>query len=259
MTTQTSNFSWRRVAQLYQYNAPWIRKQTTIYFLFSLITALLYISIPSETTRLTVYGSCCTVLQFMFIWAPVVFTKGGDNGIIDRLIPASPTEKFMFYLSYLFIVIGMACFFCPWVAEKLYRVFYPGEEGIVDTIKSALDIPVLYKYSNYLSVLAAMITCFYCVVAVKRDRVMKAYLISICVLILTSLMNSFYGIKESVMLGFNEAIKDSGAINETEIVEKVYNVMTDHLGFLIFCMTVSVVYIFLLMWLSYRSLYRRNL
>lgn len=259
MKTQKASFAWQRVAMLYRYNSPWIRKQTTLYFLFSLAASILYLIIPSETARMTVYNSSCTVLLFMFIWAPVVFTQGGDTRIIDRMLPASAMEKIVFYLSYLLIVVGLACFFCPWIAYKIYLLIYPGEVGVLESMKASLHIPALYEFSQYLSSIAAMMTGFYCVVAVKRDRVMKAYLISTLVYVLTSSMNTFYGIKESVMLGFNNAMRDSIPIKETEIVEMVYSAMSDHLVFLILCMTVSLVYILLLLWLSYRSLYRRNL
>lgn len=259
MRTQTSSFSWSRVAQLYRYNSPWIRKQTTIYFLFSLATALLYFFIPSETSRMTVYGTCGTALQLMFIWAPIVFTKGGDTRIIDRLIPASILEKFTFYMSYLFVVIGMACFLCPWAAEKIFQRLYPGEGGLVETIKTTLDVPKYIEYSTYLSTIAAMMTCFYCVVAVRRDRIMKAYLISICVLFLMSSLNSFYGIKESIVLVCNEAFVNASRVDELEMADKMYSAMSDHLVFMYFCLTVSIGYVLLLMWLSYRSLYRRNL
>ena len=259
MKNRTSSFSWARVAQLYRYNAPWIRKQTIIYFLFSLATSLLYFFIPSETSRMTVYGTCGTVLQLMFIWAPIVFTKGGDTRIIDRLIPASIPEKFVFYMSYLLVVIVLACFFCPWAAEKIFQRLYPGEGGIVETIKTTLDVPQYITCSQYLSTIAAMMTCFYCVVAVKRDRIMKAYLISIFVLFLMSSLNSFYGIKESIVLVCNEAFVNASRVDELEMADKMYSAMSDHLVFMCFCLAVSIGYIFMLMWLSYRSLYRRNL
>lgn len=259
MKPQTSSFSWARAAQLYRYNAPWIRKQTAIYFLFSLATALLYFFIPSETSRMTVYGTCGTVLQLMFIWAPIVFTKGGDSRIIDRLIPASTPEKFAFYMSYLLVVIGLVCFFCPWAAEKLFQRLHPGEGGMVETIKTTLDVPKYVACSQYLSTIAAMMTCFYCVVAVRRDRIMKAYLISICVLFLMSSLISFYGIKESIVLVCNEAFVNASRVDEFEMADKVYTAMSDHLVFLSFCMAVSIGYVLILMWLSYRSLYRRNL
>ncbi|MDE5871207.1 MAG: hypothetical protein K2H22_04655 [Muribaculaceae bacterium] len=259
MKTPTSSFSWGRVARLYQFNAPWIRKQTSVYFLFSLVASLLYLLIPSQTVRMNVYGTCSTVLMFMFIWAPVVFTQGGDTRIIDRLIPASPVEKLVFYMSYLLVVIGLACYFCPWLAERIYHAFHPGEEVGVEAIRAALDIPRIYEFSQYLSTIAAMMTCFYCVVAVKRDRVMKAYLISVGVLILMSSLNMFYGIKESIMWGFKAGAGLESRANEIEIADMVYTTMSDHIGFLVCCITVSFAYILLLMWLSYRSLYRRNL
>ncbi|MDE5585076.1 MAG: hypothetical protein K2I92_01905 [Muribaculaceae bacterium] len=258
MKTPTSSFSWSRVVMLYQFNAPWLRKQTAIYFFFSLAVSMLYLFIPSDAIRMSLYSTCSTVLLFMYIWAPIVFTKGGDPAI-TRLLPASPSEKFVFYMSYLLVIISLACYFCPSMAEVIFRKLYPGEEGTVETIKSTYDLPIAFAFSQYLSAIAAMITCFYCVVAVRRDRMMKAYLFSICVLFVMSSLNTFYGIKETIVLVFKEALVNENRVNELEMADKVYSAMNSHLVFMSFCMAMSIVYILLLMWLSYRSLYRRNI
>lgn len=257
MKTKTSSFSWGRVAQLYQYNAPWIRKQTTIYFLFSLAVSLSYLLIPSETLRMTVYSTCSTILLFMFIWAPVVFTKGGDTRIVDRLIPASPAEKFVFYMSYLLIVIGLSCYLCPWIAEKISVELYPDMKG-GEKLQNE-QVPIVFKWSTYLSTIAAMLTCFYFVIAAKRNRVVKAYLISIGVSMFLSTLNTFYGVKEAIIAGYQEAASEGSAASEAEIAEMVSSALNDHLHFSICAFAVSLVYIFIIMWLSYRSLYRRNL
>lgn len=259
MATQISNFSWQRVAQLYQYNAPWIKKQTIIYFSFSLVTSLLYLLIPSETIRMGIYSSCGTILLFMFIWSPIVFTKGGDTRIVDRLIPASALEKFLFYMSYLFVIIGLACYLCPWVAEKISIELNLFDKNSTETITNKQYVPGIFEWSSYLSTIAAMMTCFYFVVSAKRNRVVKAYLISIGVSIFLSTLNTFYGVKEAIISGYKEAAGQGSPANESEIAEMVSNALNDHLHFSIFTLAINIGVIILLMWLSYRSLYRRNL
>lgn len=257
MKTQTSSFSWERVAQLYQFNDPWIRKQSTIYFLFSLTVSILYLLIPSQTLRMAVYSPCCTVLMFMYIWSPIVFTRGGDTRIVDKLIPVSPTEKFVFYMSYLLIVVGLSCYLCPWIAEKISPVLYPDTNG--GEIAQNERIPIVFKLSTYLSTIAAMLTCFYFVIAAKRNRVIKAYLISIGVSLVLSTLNTFYGVKEAIIAGFKEAASQGRAASEEEISEMVSSALNDHLYFSICALAVDMGIIILLIWLSYRSLYRRNL
>lgn len=257
MKTQSSSFSWGRVAQLYQFNDPWIRKQSTIYFLFSLAVSILYVLIPSQTLRMAVYSPCCTVLMFMYIWSPIVFTKGGDTRIVDKLIPVSPTEKFVFYMSYLFIVIGLSCYLCPWIAERIAPELYPDMNG--GEMLQNEPIPIVFKWSTYLSTIAAMLTCFYFVIAAKRNRVVKAYLISIGVSMFLSTLNTFYGVKEAIIAGYKEAASQGDAVNESEISEMVSSALNDHMHFSIFTLAVSLVYILMIMWLSYRSLYRRNI
>ena len=259
MKTQNASFSWHRVVQLYQFNAPWIKKQTIIYFLFSLITALVYLLISSETIRMGIYNPCRTILLFMFIWSPVVFTKGGNTGIVDRLIPASALEKFLFYMSYLFIVIGLACYLCPWIAEKISLEFdLFGSDGN-EIFTNERYVPGVFEWSNYLSTIAAMMTCFYFVISAKRNRIVKAYLISVGVSIFLSTFNTFYGVKEAIISGYREAAGQGSPANEAEIAEMVSSALNDHLHFSIFALTVNIGIILLLMWMSYRSLYRRNL
>lgn len=259
MTTQKTSFSWHRVVQLYQFNAPWIRKQTTIYFLFSLSTALVYLLIPSPTIRMGIYSPCRTILLFMFIWAPIVFTKGGDTRIIDRLIPASALEKFLFYMSYLFIIIGLACYLCPWIAEEISLKFeLYGTDGS-EIITNERHVPGIFEWSSYLSTIAAMMTCFYFVMSAKRNRVVKAYLISVGVSIFLSTLNTFYGVKEAIISGYKEAAGQGSPANEAEIAEMVSNALNDHLHFSIFALSFNIAFILLMMWLSYCSLYRRNL
>lgn len=259
MKTQDSSFSWHRVAQLYRYNAPWIKKQTIIYFLFSLITALVYLLIPSQTIRMGIYSPCRTILLFMFIWAPVVFTKGGDTRIVDRLIPASALEKFLFYMSYLFIVVGLACYLCPWIAEKISLGFDLYGMDSTESIPNERYVPGIFEWSNYLSTIAAMMTCFYFVISAQRNRVVKAYLISIGVSIFLSTLNTFYGVKEAIISGYKEAAGQGSPANEAEIAEMVSNALNDHMHFSIFALAINIGFILVLMWMSYRSLYRRNL
>ena len=258
MTAQTSDFSWRRVVQLYQYNAPWIKKQTIIYYLFSIVTSLLYILIPSQTIRMGIYSPCRTILLFMFIWSPIVFTKGGDTRILDRLIPASALEKLLFYLSYLLIVVGLACYLFPWIAEKITPELYPSDINEGTTLQNE-RVPLVFEWSTYLSTIAAMLTCFYFVIAAKRNRLVKAYLISIGVSMFLSTLNTFYGVKEAVVAGYREAASQGSAASEAEIAEMVSSALNDHMHFSIFALAINVGFIILLIFLSYRSLYRSNL
>ena len=74
-----------------------------------------------------------------------------------------------------------------------------------------------------------------------------------------SSLNSFYGIKESIVLVCNEAFVNASRVDELEMADKMYSAMSDHVVFMYFCLAVSIGYILILMWLSFRSLYRRNL
>lgn len=259
MTTQTSSFSWHRVAQLYQYNAPWLIKQTAIYFLFSLTTAIIFLLTRDYTWQVGLYSTCCTVQSFMFIWSPIIFTKGGDSRIVDRLIPAKPVEKFVFYMSYLLVVMPIACYLLLFVAEKIYLYSGPADGPMNNALEIELLVPTSYKMIQYLATLAAMLTCFYFVIAAKRNRFVKAYLLSIGVLVITSSFPSFFIVKEAFLAGYNEAIGIGPKVSEAEIAGRVFESVTSNNVFLIIGICIIIAYILLIFWSSYRALYRRNI
>lgn len=259
MTTQTSSFSWHRVAQLYQYNAPWLSKQTAIYFIFSLTTAIIFLFTRGHAWQVGLYSTCCTVQSFMFIWSPIIFTKGGDSRMVDRLIPASTIEKFVFYMSYLLIVMPISCYLLLFVAEKIYLHTGPADGPMYNALETELLIPTSYKMIEYLATLAAMLTCFYFVIAAKRNRFVKAYLLSIGVLVIISSFPSFFIVKEAFLAGYNEAIGIGPEVSGTEIAGLVNESVMSNNVFLITGICIILAYILMIFWSSYRALYRRNI
>ena len=259
MTTNIYSFSWHRVMQLYQYNSPWLSKQTAIYFLFSFTTALIFLITRGLAWQVTLYSTCCTVQIFMFIWAPIIFTKGGDSRIVDRLIPASPIEKFVFYMSYLLIIMPIACYLLLFIAEKIYLISGPADGPMYEALETELYVPATYKIIQYLSTLAAMLTCFYFVIAAKRNRFVKAYLLSIGVLIIISSYPSFLIVKEAFLAGYNEAIGIGPKVSGTEIAGWLNESVLSNNVFLFTGISIVIAYILLVLWSSYRALYRRNI
>lgn len=259
MTTQTSSFSWHRVAQLYQYNAPWLIKQTAIYFIFSLTTAIIFLFTRGHAWQVGLYSTCCTVQSFMFIWSPIIFTKGGDSRMVDRLIPASPLEKFVFYMSYLLVVMPISCYLLLFVAEKIYLHTGPADGPMYNALETELLIPTSYKMIEYLATLAAMLTCFYFVIAAKRNRFVKAYLLSIGILVIISSFPSFFIVKEAFLAGYNEAIGIGSKVSGAEIAGWVNESVMSNNVFLITGICIILAYILMIFWSSYRALYRRNI
>ncbi len=162
-------------------------------------------------------------------------------------------------MSYLIIVIGLACYLCPWIAENIIQELYSSD--IVNNEYSDITFET-YKiivYSQYLYLIAAMLTCFYYVIAAKRNRNVKAYLVSVGVSIFFSVLYSFYGVKEAIISGYKEAMGDVDPVNGLEIAEMVNNAINAHLYFFNLILAINIGFIILLMWLSYKSLYRSNL
>lgn len=259
MTSHTCSFSLRRIALLYEFNAPWLRKQTVIYLIVSLIAALVFLLGHGQMWQMGVYGMLGMVITFMFILAPIVFVKGGDSRIVDRLIPASTPEKFVFYLSYLCVVIGAACFLLPYLAEKIYPSVFSFDGRFEKLVEVERDVPDPYRWSHYMAVVAAMVTCLYCVLGARGGRVVKAYIWPIVVEVIFSTLGTIFGVKEAFMAGYNEAAGVVPVADGPELAGKVTLSMNVHATYSYTVIAIMAVYTLLMLWLSYRAIYRKNI
>lgn len=224
METTGMNFSWKRVAQLYEYNGPWLKKQTIVYAGISLFTALFFLFAHGRMWQMAIYGTLSLILTFMFIWAPIIFIKGGDSRIIDRLVPASPMEKFVFYMSYLLPVMLIVCFLFPRLAEEFYPILISGSNNFA-TIKEIGDLmPDTYQWTQDLSVIAAMITCFYFVIVAKKNRVVKAYLWPIVAMSVFSSLG--VTTKEAFIQGYNDGVNQNAERSFEEVAKQIRKMRT---------------------------------
>ncbi len=162
-------------------------------------------------------------------------------------------------MSYLLIVMPIACYLLLFVAEKIYLCVGPADGPMYKALETEHYVPATYKMIQYLATLASMLTCFYFIIAAKRNRFVKAYLLSIGVLVIISSYPSFFIVKEAFLAGYNEAIGIGPKVSGTEIAGWVNESVMNNSVFLITGICIVCAYILTVLWSSYRALYRRNL
>ena len=248
-----TKFSWRRMVMLYRFNAPWIKRQTLIYLIFSLGVSLLFLFSHRQSWQLGVYTMLGLVLAFMYVFSPLVFLKGGDARMVERMLPASALEKFLFYVSYLFVVIPLACFMFPWIAEKIYPVVFDTQHPLAGMFDiSGADI---YQNNQILAFVTGMVTCLYCVLHARSGRYIKAIAFSVMVYIGSSVISAIYTTKEAFMAGYEAGAK---YVDNDEITQRVTESISGHQTYATVWLIIMITYILLMMGLSYRSISRRN-
>lgn len=255
----TNAFSLRRIARLYEYNLPWLKKQTIAYLLISLATALILILSHGQLWQMGVYSILSMLLTFLFIWAPVIFIHGGDSRIVERLIPASTPEKFSFYLSYLLIFVSISLFGLPLLAEKLYPTLTSFNDQFASVVYVTRKVPEAFYWSQILCSVAAMFTCMYIVLNARSNRVVKAYLWPVAVMVVFSAFVTIYGAKEAFMIGYEQGLNGEPQMNHDEIVSHVGVALNMHSAYSVTMLVIISLYILLMLILSYRAISRKNL
>lgn len=259
MTTTAYSFSLHRIAQLYRFNAPWLRKQLFIYLAVSLATSLLYILGEGHIWQSPVNSICNLALGVMFILSPLVFIKGGDCRIVERLIPVSAAEKFVFHISWLVVIIPV-CFLLPWISERIVSDDFRIIAGSGVDVELGMSTPPVFEWIQHISALAAMFTCYFCVVYPKTGRQLKGVIFGFLVIIVFNIVGAVFAAAEAFMVGYNSGMEGLDAdVDQQELVMRVADAMYSNLTYAYIILGVFIAYSLLMLTLSYRSIHRRNL
>lgn len=254
----TSSFSIHRVAQLYRYNAPWLKKQILLYFGVSLVVSALYLLGQNHLWQMAVYALTSMALSVAFILSPLVFAKGGDTRIIERLIPATPAEKFVFHISYLAIFVTLSCYLLPYIAQMISPQPTLGGD-FSDIMESAVKSPRIFEYCQYAAMVAGMVTCLYFITAARRGRIVKAIMLSFAVIITFNIITAIATAIEAFKIGMAEAQSGTEEVDPTDITRKVTEAVSQHTTYAWILFAFIALYIIWMLTLTYRALYRKNL
>lgn len=254
----TTSFSIHRVAQLYSYNAPWLKKQILLYLGVSLVVSALYLLGQNHIWQMAVYALTSMALSVAYILSPLVFAKGGDTRIIERLIPATPAEKFVFHISYLLIFVTLSCYLLPFIAKLISPEPSLGD-SLTDIMESAVKTPKIFDYCQYTAMGAGMITCLYFITAARRGRVVKAIILSFTVIITFNIITAIATAIAAFKIGVAEAQSGAEELDPTVVTQKLAVEISNHTTYAWILFAVIAIYIIWMLTLTYRALYRKNL
>lgn len=257
-TLNTSRFSWRRVMDVASFYRPGVEKQVLWYLIASVICAMLTLLPLGQFAQLGLYTIIWTALPLLFEMAPCMLTKQGDSRIIERLITATPAEKYTFRLIYFLVVIPIACQLFPRLALYLYtQIPSIQTEETLSLIKVSLGSPALIYAINTLTAVGASMTCLYVVTRARTNRALKGILSVFAVQIGAGLLGAFWGFSAALKLGIDDGMANYQR-DTAEITERLMENMISS-PYMIFAICVLSAYLLLMLVLNYRILYKRNL
>lgn len=254
-------FSLRRVGELYAYHRPAISRQCLIYLAVSLLCAVILLIPASPVVQGGLFAAVWSLIPLMFYIAPCVFGRNGDSPIIERLIPARPSEKMTFYLTYLLIIIP-AILYLPLLASRWIYMHAPSlqTDELLDMYTVQIHNPIVLQGINILSGCVSMLICLYVVKRSRTNRILKGVMAVIAMGFVISIFGAIYGMYAVFSTGFNDAgMHGNPEEINPEFITGVINRMTHATGYLTLFYSFLVVAIGVLLWLIYRTLSRRNL
>lgn len=261
-------FSWKRVAGFAAYHTPVIRGQLALYFSVTILFSLLMLLKIGEVAQVCIFTIMLTVLSYMFLFSPLAFVRAGDTRIIERMIPASSSEKFVFYMVYLFVMIPVSVFAFPelslWLYTKIPDIQHPDVLSLVSMRYQCFhdkSMALLFLVNVFTSA-STVLTCFYVVMVAHTNRIIKAIISVFVIQIVAGLAGAVHGF----ISAFNEALEIglSGVPLKPLGLpqDQVMNIVHDIYGqsaFVIVTVLIMAAFTIVMLFLNYRALNKRNL
>lgn len=202
-------FSWKRVRMIGKFYNPGLRRMLIAFFAVSLFTAVFMLLFPEKDLS---WGWLNSALGYCSIFGCTVFLNRRDRETFTSL-PALTSEKFVFFIINIFIVIPLACNLLPNIAayisgvqDELYSKVsneladsgLDGQEIINSgTITFAMAVSVLTNWAGALTVLWGGWTA-------RRNRIGKGILMYFLMTIAIGLIIAIY----ALIVGFSQAVSD---------------------------------------------------
>lgn len=254
-----NRFSWRRVAELAAYNSPIVGHQMLIYLGISAICAVLTLLPLPGGVQFGIFTMIWTILPLLFYLTPVALAKNGDSRIIDRMIPARPDEKFVFYLLYTLVAAPLAIYTLPTLACWLYTLIPDIQhEVMLNLMDIKSNIPSIIRGINFFSGTAIVLTCLYVVLHARSGRVVKGIVSVFAAMFATGIIGAVYGISAAFREGFLDGLANARP-NPNKVMMLTMDQMNMDTTFNVIVYTIYVAYIIWVLVQTYRTISRRNL
>lgn len=255
-------FSISRVYDFGVYYWPRLRKQVWIYTAVSLFCSALCLIPAPDTVQVGLIVAIWTLLPLMFFCAPLIFAKGPDIRIVERLIPVSAAEKMTFFYFYILIVMGLCSYLFPYIAVIIYHncpaVQTP--EGLSMYDMKFYQSPGMIYWINVSGSVLTTLMCFYIVEYVSHNRLLWGIVSVIATNTFVGLLGGIMGAWMTIKLGYEDGLKGCNTDAGVEmLVERVMARLNsvDLMSSVVLIIMIGCIIVTGM--LTYRALKRRNL
>lgn len=262
----SSGFSFRRVWEFATYYMPRLKGELLIYAAISLVCSILCVIPASGDVQMTLFVGSWTILPIIFYCGPLIFAKGPDTRIVERLLPVSAAEKMTFYYIYIMIVIPFVVFLLPlcsyWIYISLPSLQTPEVLALYDTKFNLWG--VVWIINTVGGAFIAM-ACFLGVEYARQNRMLFGIVAVIVANVIIGILGAIIGIAAAIK-GFRMGLCD-GLAGKTpdadrvaeELVSTVMNDLNTFHPLSIAILVLLIVMVFTTGWFTYRAIRSRNL
>ena len=260
-TSQSSGFSISRVWQFALYSLPGLKWQLIIYAIVSVVCGAICLIPAKETIQIGLFVAGWTALPLMYYCAPLIFAKGADTRIVNRLIPVSTAERFCFYYIYMLVVLPIIIYFIPLLCSNIYMhwpaVQTPEMMTLYEMKFNSLGVLSLI---NLFGAIFVIELCFLCVEYARHNRILWGIVGVICANTVIGFLGAILGGIEAFKAGMQDGFNGKKpADNVDQVVERVMERITHADAVSITIMGVIIVMAIATAVLTYRTLKKRNL
>lgn len=193
-------------------------------------------------------------------FAPIIMVRtGAGTRIVERLLPATSAEKYVYYMFFFLVAVPLSCYTLPWVASALFPYIY-GSDRILDSILRVRDsMPPMLVFSNVLGAAGASLTCFYVVMRARSNRIAKGIASVFLLQIAIGLLGGIYGFALAFKTGFKDGMSSAPIRSEEELVSSIMSGFTAGNYIVHFLLAMLAIYAVVMLVLSYRVIHKQNI
>ena len=204
------------------------------------------------------------LLPLLVYCGPLIFAKGSDTRIIDRLLPVSAAERLTFYYVYTLIVVPVIVlgplFLANWIYLQIPAI---QNEGLVSLYEMKFHTFGMINVINIIGIAFTIMTCLLCVEYARHNRILWG----VVSIIITNMIIGIIGGVLGGLAAFKQGLADGMAgKSEAEIESHVESLTSNVINDLNTVNTPSIVALCVLCagvifvgWFTYRTIKKRNL
>lgn len=226
--TNSDGYSLSRVWAFTNYYLPRIKKQILIYAAVSALCAVVCLLPTPEFIQMGLFVAVWTLLPLLFYCAPLIFAKGADSRIVERLMPVTAGEKLTFFYLYTLLVVPIAVYLLPILSGLIY-INCPS----IQTPEVMQLHTVKFHYFgmiNLINIIGAMfisMTCFLCVEAARQNRILWGIVAVIVSNTILGVIGAILGGYAAFKAGLRDGLAGKESIAEENVKEYTNKILTD--------------------------------